>query len=109
MISDVLIIADDLLEPPSEIMAFRTVTMLTHYDFHMDNLLLTTQEMKDLYYHWMKARGLMDYIDYIIDEKEEERGIKVNVVAGPDTIVVKYIRLENQMSLLRKIKSLLKY
>ena len=106
MHSDVLIISDALVEPPTELLAFRTVTMLVHDGLHMDILFHTTQDMKDLYYHWMKPRGLMDYVDYILNEREWEHGLRLDVVRYyPDTIVVKSIRIENQISLLGKIKS----
>lgn len=107
MKSDILIVSDALLEPPSEPMAFRTVTMMCHYDLKMDILLHTTQEMKDLYYNWMKPLGLMDYVNYILNEFEWENGIRIDVVKFyPDTVVVKVIRVENQLSLIGQIKSI---
>ena len=107
MINQNLIIADDLVEPPSEILPLRTVTMISHVNMELSILLHTTQEMKDLYYHWMKPRGLMDYISYILNEQEWEDGIRVDIVGiYPNTIVVKYIRLENQLYLIGRIKSL---
>jgi hypothetical protein len=105
MIYQNLIIADDLVEPPSEILPFRTITMISHVSMDLNILLHTTQDMKDLYYHWMKPKGLMDYIDYILNEQEWEDGIRIDVVGiYPNTIVVKSIRLENQVSLLGRIK-----
>ena len=107
MINRSLIIADDLVEPPSEILPFRTVTMISHINLNLDILLHTTQEMKDMYYQWMKPKGLMDYVDYILNEQEWEDGIRIDVVGVyPNTIVVKSIRLENQVSILGRIKSL---
>lgn len=103
---DILIIADTLVEPPSEILPFRTVTMFAHDNLDLEVLLHTTQEMKDTYYHWMKPRGLMDYVSYILNEFEWENGIRIDVVKFyPDTIVVNWIRLENQLSLLGRIKA----
>lgn len=104
--NELLIIADTLVEPPSESFAFRTVTMITHDDLDMEILFHTTQEMKDLYYRWMKPMGLLDYIVYILNEREWVDGIRIDVTGiYPDTIVVKYIRLENQIRLLGMIKS----
>ncbi len=104
---DILIIADDLVEPPTETLPFRTVTMFSHDNLNMDVLLHTTQEMKDMYYHFMKPRGLLDYVSYILNEFEWESGVRIDIVRlYPDTIVVKWIRLENQLSLLGQIKSL---
>ena len=102
-----LIISDHFLEPPSELYALRTVTMMVHENLKMDILLNTTHEMKDIVYKFSKPMGLMDYIDYILDEREYEDGIRIDTLRIlPKTIVVKYIRLENQLSLLGKIKSM---
>ena len=107
MYNDILVLADAFMEPPSEVLPVRTVTMMSHENLAMDVLLQTTQEMKDLYYHWMKPRGLMDYIDYILNERESENGIRIDVVrVYPRTIVVKWIRIENQLIVLGQIKSL---
>lgn len=107
MRSDLLIIADTLVEPPSETSAFRTVTMFCHDNFEMEILFHTSQELKDLYYHWMKPRGLLDFISYMINETEWEDGIRLDTLTCyPDTIVIRAIRLDNQLSILGKIKSL---
>lgn len=106
---DILVISDALVEPPTDILAFRTVTMISHDDLEMDVLLHTTQDMKDTYYHWMKPRGLMDYIDYILNESEWEEGIRIDVYRYyPNTILVKCICFENEIPLLGKIKSMAK-
>jgi len=108
MNTDILIISDSLVEPPSESFAFRTVTMLCHENLGMNILLHTTQDMKDLFYHWMKPRGLMDYIDYILNEKEFEYGIRLDTVGFyPNTIVLQYIRLENQLQIIGRIQMFL--
>lgn len=107
MQNDILIISDSLLEPPSETFAVRTVTMICHYDLNMSVLVHTTQEMKDLYYKWMKSMGLMDYIDDFLMELEWEDGVRIDIInVYPNTIVVKSLRLENQLSVLGQIKEL---
>jgi hypothetical protein len=107
MYNDILVIADALVEPPSEVLPFRTVTMLTHDSLAMDILLQTTQDMKDIFYHWMKPRGMMDYIDYILNESEWEDSIRIDIVrCNAKTIVVRAIRVENHLYLLGRIKSL---
>lgn len=109
MFNDILVISDALVEPPSEVLPFRTVTMLAHENLEMECLLHTTQEMKDIFYHWMKPRGMMDYVVYILHELEFEEGIRLDTIGiYPYTIVTKYVRLENQIELLGKIKSLSK-
>ncbi len=105
---DILFIADTLVEPPSETLPFRTVTMFSHDNLDMEILFHTTQEMKDMYYHWMKPRGLMDYVSYILNEFEWESGIRIDVVSFyPDTIVCKWIRLENQLALIGQIGAII--
>jgi len=105
---NILTIADSMVEPPSELMAFRTVTMMSHLDFHMEILFHTTQELKDLYFQWLKLRGLMDYIDYILTEQEWEDGVRIdNIKVYPRTVVTKFIRLENQLIILNQVKSLI--
>ena len=104
---DILTISDALVEPPSEQMVFRTITMKCHSDMTMDILLHTTQEMKDIYYHWMKPRGLMDYIADILNEMEYEDSIRVDTIGiYPQTIVTKALRLENQIYILNQVRSL---
>jgi len=102
-----LIISDDFLEPPSEILSVRTITMIAHCNLGMDVLLHCTREMTDTIYHFAKPRGLMDYVSGILDEREWEDGVRIDVTGiYPNTIVVKWIRLENQLTLLGQIKSL---
>lgn len=107
MYTDLLVISDSLVEPPTEVLPFRTVTMVCHHHLSMECLLHTSQEMKDMYYHWLKPRGMMDFIDYIITEEEWEEGIRLDVIGiYPNSIVVKSIRIENQLNILGQIKSL---
>lgn len=107
MRNDILIISDDLIEPPSEILPIRTITMISRQSLEMDILLHTTQEMKDLLYKWMKPRGLMDYISHILNELEFEDGIRMDITGiYPNTIVVRTINVDNQHYLLDQIKTL---
>lgn len=107
MFNDILVISDALVEPPSEVLPFRTLTMLCHDHLFMDVLFHTTQDMKDMYYHWMKPKGMMDYIEYILNEREYEEGVRLDILGiYPNSIVVKWIRLENQLSLLGQIRAL---
>jgi hypothetical protein len=105
MRNDILIIVDQLVEPPTDFMAFRTVTMIAHCNLHLPVLLHTTQSMKDMYYHFMKPRGLLDFVEDLINETENEDGIRLDVIATyPRTIITKSIRFENQINILGQIK-----
>jgi hypothetical protein len=107
MCNDVLVISDALVEPPTEVIPFRTITMLCEMRYAMECVLHTTQDMKDSYYHWMKRRGMMDHIVYILNESEWEEGVRLDVMGiYPNSIVTKAIRIENQLLLLSQIKGL---
>lgn len=104
---DVLIISDALVEPPSEILPFRTVTMFSKLNLGMEILLHTSQDMKDLYYHWMKPRGMMEFVSYILNEIEWEDGVRLDVIGVyPNTIKLNSIIVENQLEILGQIKIL---
>jgi len=104
---DILTISDTLVEPPNEAMVFYTITMISRSDYHMSVLLHTTQDMKDLYYHWMKPRGLMDYVCEILNEFEYEDGIRVDTLGiYPNTIVTSLLQIDNQRYILEQIKLL---
>jgi len=108
MRNDILIITDQLVEPPTDSLAFRTVTMISRYDLHMDVLLHTTQDMKDSYYNWMKPRGLLDFIEALINETENEDGIRIDTTPRyPRTIITQSIRFENQINILGQLKWLI--
>lgn len=106
MATNILTIVDSLTEPPSEPWAFRNITMISHENMNMSVLVHTTQEMKDAYYKWLLRKGLMDFVDYLLSETEWEDGVRIDIINGiyPRCIVVKYIRLENQLNILGRIK-----
>ena len=104
---DILTISDALVEPPNEQMVFYTITMISHSDYAMSVLFHTTQEMKDIYYHWMKPRGLMDYVCEILNEFEYEEGVRVDTIGiYPTTIVTPLLRIDNQRFILDQIRLL---
>lgn len=108
--NNILIISDSLVEPPSDILAFRNVTMISHYDLKMDILVEAEHDLRDFVYHFMKPKGLMDFVSYILEKPEKEEGTRIDVIYhNPSTIVVKSIQFENQISLLGRIKSISKY
>lgn len=105
MRNDILIISDQLVEPPTESLAFRTITMMAHDNLSMDVLLHTTQDMKDIYFGWMKPKGMLDYIEYLLNEMENEDGIRLDIAHNfPRTIVVEAITLDNQLNILGQLR-----
>ena len=74
-----LIIPANLSEPPSEGLMFRYLTLISKNKLKYDNLLEAPNEMIDMYYSYLKRRGLFDYIDDIISPPHRESGIILQV------------------------------
>lgn len=74
-----LIIPANLSEPPSEGLMFRYLTLVSKKELHYSNLLESPKDMIDIYYFYLKRRGLFDYIDDIISPPHNEHGIIVSV------------------------------
>jgi hypothetical protein len=101
-----LLIQASLSEPPSDSLAFRYVTLVSKQKFDMNVLLLTEQEVKDMYYKYLLKKGLFDFIDGILTTQEKETGLRLDTkVERPPTIKLKAIVFENQVSILNKIKN----
>ena len=67
------------------------------------------QDMKDLYYSYMKALGLMDFVDQYVTPEEKEEGIRIDTeLRYPFTIKTQTIKFENTLSILGQVKSLQK-
>ena len=99
-----LIISAGLSEPPTEALPFRYVTSVSKCDYKLDILLESEQDMKDMYWDFLKKRGMLDYVQYIITPEEDENGIRVDFELNyPKTVVAKKITLENQLAILRHI------
>lgn len=99
-----LIIFDSLVNPPTDSLAFRYVTMICHSNLEMSVLLQTTQEFKDIFYYWMLQKGMMDYMDYLLNEHEKEPGIKLYPQRiDYRTVLTDTIKFENQLELIAKI------
>jgi len=65
-----IIINAQLVNPPSSVSCFRTLTMVAHI-FHNYTVLLETDFEKDPYYRFLKKFGAMDYVDDILLTGEE--------------------------------------
>lgn len=90
----VLIINGDLVNPPTSPSAFRTVTFAAKLYCSYDVLLEVTEE-KDMYYHFLKRYGCMDFIDSII-LVGEEHGVRIDTkMRIAPTLVVDRIDVHN--------------
>ena len=77
-----LIIPANLSEPPSDGLMFRYLTLISKKDLNYSNLLESPNDMIDMYYYYLKRRGLFDYIDDIISPPHKESGkvLKVKLI-----------------------------
>ena len=104
-----LIIVSGLCEPPSDSMAVRAVTMEAK-DVSMDVLVEVEAEVKDDFYRYFKPRGLFDYVDALVEPKENEVGVRIdNQHLQPMTIVVPAIRFENYLNILGQLRWLKRF
>lgn len=101
-----LIIAAPLSEPPTESLAFRHITLESHVQLSMDCLIEVEQEMKDAYYRYLLARGLLDWVEQIVTPPENENGLRLDLeVKKPATIRVNSITFDNYVTILDKVRN----
>jgi hypothetical protein len=104
---ETLIIAAHLINPPSETLAFRTVTLFSSSQFHLTNLIEVEKEYIDIYYHFMRRTGTFDFIKEIVTPTDREEGIRIDTDSNyPLTIVTDRIIFGNVYSILGQLKSL---
>lgn len=65
-----IIINAQLVNPPSSVTCFRTLTMIAHV-FCNHSVILETDFEKDSYYTFLKKYGAMDFVDDILQIGEE--------------------------------------
>lgn len=70
-----LIICATLVNPPTEGQAFRTFTMMANRRFEV--LLEVDHEFQDIYWKWMKDRGLHDFVKELVIPEWQVYGTKV--------------------------------
>jgi hypothetical protein len=80
-----LIIDAALTEPPSEITCFRDVTLYAACFIGKRIVLECKDDMKDIYWKWLKQYGAFDYVDDII-EPFSESDISIRAKRGNITV-----------------------
>lgn len=99
-----LIMVSELIEPPSDSSMVRYLTMIVNTNLDADVLVETQKEMIDLYFHYMKRKGLMDYISDILPRPTFEDGIRLDTELNyPRTIQVEAITFNNIFNILGQI------
>jgi len=101
-----LLVHAPLCEPPTESLPFRYVLSCAKLDCGMSVLLECESEMKDIYWEFMRKRGMFDFIsDIVIPLEESGLGLDIKVRSQRSTIITKFIRFENQEDLIEKIEN----
>lgn len=101
-----LIINAELTNPPSTISSFRDLTLFCKlkHGYRLDIILECEQDEKDIYFSWLRPKGALDFVKYIITPQEQEPGFRVDTkVRISPTIVVNRIIPENMQILLSRI------
>ncbi len=105
---NVILIAE-LSEPPSDSLMFRHLTQIVKYQ-NFNVLVESPKDMIDSYFHYMKKRGIFDYIDDILPRPCYEDGIRLDTELNfPRTIVIKKIGFENIYNILGQIGVIRKF
>lgn len=97
-----LLIDARLTEPPSEISVFRDITLYSTIFLNYDVLLECEDDVKDMYWYWLRNRGAFDYVSDIV-KIGAERGIAIRQQEKAD-IVLKYLRVEQLQMIINKLR-----
>ena len=99
-----LIIRDQLVCPPTWFASYRDLTLYCHIFLKLD--IVIESELADTYYHWIKPRGGMDFIEDFV-RPGSEHGTRLDFASRePFTIVTDRIAPENVHRLIAAIRSL---
>ncbi len=100
-----LLVHAPLSEPPTEALPFRYVLSSCKIDCGMEILLECEEGSKDLYWEFLKRRGMFDFISDIVNPLEE-KGLRLDTKVRNQqrTVVAKYIRIENQVIILDLVR-----
>ncbi len=101
-----LIVRAPLSEPPTESLPFRYVLSCAKINCEMDILLECEEGTEDLYWKFLRPRGMFDFVsDIIFPLKEKGLRLDTEIRAQRATIITEYIRLENQTHIINSIKN----
>ena len=102
-----LIIVSDLINPPSEGLYFRHLTMVSSIDLKQQVLIESEKEYVDIYYNYLKTKGLYDFVEEFVQPEWKVVGIRIDTELNyPKTIKTNYIRYENVENLIKQVKQL---
>lgn len=104
---DTLIIVAPLIEPPSESLSVRHLTLVAKIDLSLDVILEVDPHLKDLYWSFGRPRGLFDAISQFVTPQEREEGIRIDLKPNyPLSIITDRITHVNYHNLMRQLRFL---
>ncbi len=97
-----LIIRDQLVTPPTWFSSFRDLTLYCHIFLHADVLIESNDP--DPYWHWIRARGGMDFVEDFVRPGTED-GVRLDVEPNfPRSVITDRIAPENLNRLISRIR-----
>jgi hypothetical protein len=97
-----LIIRDRLVNPPTWFASFRDLTLYCHVFLH-DAVVIESDD-PDPYYHWIKPRGGMDFIEDFVRPGSED-GVRLDTEPNfPRSVITERIAPENVHRLIQQIQ-----
>ena len=100
-----LLVHAPLCEPPTESLPFRYVLSCAKIDCNASVLLECEEGTEDMYWQFMRSRGMFDFISDIVWPLQE-KGVSLDVEIRRQraTILAKYVRFENQIEIVNQMK-----
>ena len=100
-----LLVHAPLCEPPTESLPFRYVLSCAKIDCEASVLLECAHGTEDMYWQFMRSRGMFDFISDIVWPLQE-KGISLDIKIRRQraTILTKYVRFENQVQIVKQMK-----
>lgn len=99
----ILLIRDELLNPPTWLASFRDLTLIC--SLRLETSILIESGDADLYYRWLKPKGGMDFVDDIVRPGSED-GLHIDTQYNFNpSIVVDRIVPENTHMIFQSIRS----
>tara|TARA_Y100000994_G_scaffold175368_1_gene144706 strand:- start:39 stop:365 length:327 start_codon:yes stop_codon:yes gene_type:complete len=100
-----LLVHAPLCEPPTESLPFRYVLSCAKIDCEASVLLECEQGTEDMYWQFMRSRGMFDFISDIVWPLQEKGvGLDIEIRKQRATILAKYVRFENQIEIINQMK-----
>ena len=100
-----LLVHAPLCEPPTESLPFKYVLSCAKIDCEANVLLECKQGTEDMYWQFMRSRGMFDFIsDIIFPLQEKGVSLDIKIRKQRATILTKYVRFENQVEIVKQMK-----